>query len=231
MQTVTLEAKDRANMGTSNSRRMRRDGLIPAVLYGKKLANVHLALDAEAFDAAVRHHSRILDLKMPAGTTEKAIIKEVQWDTFGEEVLHVDLGRIALDDKIQIRVPLRFTGDPKGVAAGGHLEVQMHEPMVECLAGAIPDEIKIDVSHLELDQIMRVKDVTGLPAGVKLHEHENAVVCHCKPPHIEEVPLAGAPAEGAAATGTEPEVITKGKKEEEGEAAEGAAEKKEGGKK
>jgi large subunit ribosomal protein L25 len=226
MQTVTLEAKDRASLGTSNSRRLRRDGLIPAVLYGKKQPNVHITLDAEAFDAAVRHHSRVLDLKLPGGTMEKAIIKEVQWDTFGDEVLHVDLGRIALDDKIHIRVPLRFTGDPKGVAAGGHLEVQIHEPMIECLAGAIPEDIRIDVSHLELDQIMRVRDVKGLPAGVKLLQLEDAVVCHVKPPHIEVLPEVAAPE--AAAAAAEPEVIAKGKKEEEGEGE--AAPEKEGGK-
>jgi large subunit ribosomal protein L25 len=213
-QTITLEAKDRSSLGTANSRRLRRDGLIPAVLYGKKVANVHLALDAVAFDAAVRHHTRILDVKLPTGSVEKAIIKEVQWDTFGDEVLHVDLGRIALDEKIEIKVPLRFFGDAKGVAAGGHLEVQLHEGMVECLAGNIPDEIRVDIAHMELDQIMRVKDMPALPAGVRMLEGTEAVVCHVKPPHIEAEPLAPVAAEPGAA---EPEVIAKGKKEEEGE--------------
>lgn len=217
-QQITLEAKDRASLGTANSRRMRRDGLIPAVLYGKKQANVHLALEASAFDTAVRHHSRILEVKLPDGKLEMAILKEVQWDTFGDHVLHVDLGRIALDDKIHIKVPLKYFGDAKGVAAGGHLEVQMHEATVECLAGKIPDEIRVDVAHLELDQIMRVKDMPAFPEGVKMLEHEEAVVCHVKPPHIEEVVAPVVPEAGAA----EPEVIAKGKKEEEegGEAEE-----------
>jgi large subunit ribosomal protein L25 len=212
-QQITLDAKDRVSLGTANSRRLRRDGLIPAVLYGKKQSNVHLALDAEAFDMAVRHHSRILEVKLPDGKLEKAIIKELQYDTFGDHVLHVDLGRIALDDKIHIKVPLKFFGDAKGVAAGGHLEVQLHEATVECLAGKIPDDIRVDVSHMELDQIMRVKDMAALPEGVKMLEGEEAVVCHVKPPHIEEEVAPVAPEAGAA----EPEVIAKGKKEEEGE--------------
>ena len=219
-QTITLEAKDRASLGTANSRRLRRDGLIPAVLYGKKVANVHIALDAVAFDTAVRHHTRVLDVKLPSGDVEKAIIKEVQWDTFGDEVLHVDLGRIALDEKIEIRVVLKFAGDAKGVAAGGHLEVQLHEAMVECLAGNIPDEIKVDIAHMEMDQIMRVKDMPPLPEGVKLLEDADTVVCHVKPPHLEPEVVPGVVPGAEAAATTEPEVIAKGKKEEEGAEAE-----------
>jgi large subunit ribosomal protein L25 len=215
-QTITLEAKERSGLGTSNSRRLRRDGLIPAVLYGKKVANRNLVLDATAIDAAVRHHSRIIDVKLPNGSVEKAIIKEVQWDTFGDEILHVDLGRIALDDKIHVKVAFKFVGDPKGVAAGGHLEVGLHEAMIECLAGNIPDEIRVDISPLELDQILRVKDLVNLPQGVKVLEHEEAVVAHVKAPHAE----AEAPPAAAEAGAAEPEVIAKGKKEEEGEGEE-----------
>ncbi len=210
----TLEAKQRAELGSANCRRLRRRGLVPAVLYGKKIANVHLALDAAAFDAALRHHSRILDLKLPDGRVEKAIIKEVQYDTLGDHVLHVDLGRIALDEKIEVAVPLKFVGEPKGAAAGGHLEVVVHEVRVECLAGAIPDELRIDVSHLELGQILRAKDVQSLPEGVRLLSGADVVLCHLKAPvEVEEVTPGAAP-EGAAA---EPEVIAKGKKEEEAE--------------
>src|SRR5688572_16653528 len=97
-ETLTLEAKDRATLGTSNSRRLRRQGLIPAVLYGKKQDNLNLVVSASAFDAILRHHGRILDVKLPDGKMQKAILKEVQWDTFGDAVLHVDLGRVALDD-------------------------------------------------------------------------------------------------------------------------------------
>lgn len=218
MQTLTLEAQDRASLGTSNSRRLRRGGLIPAVLYGKKIENANLAVSAEAFATILRHHGRILDLKLPSGKTEKAIVKEVQWDTFGEEVLHIDLGRVALDDKIQLKIELKLSGEPKGKAAGGHLEVHLHEATIECLAGAIPDHIKIDVAHLELDQVMRVKDVP-LPPGVKILEHEEAAVASCKMIFVEEMPAPGAAA--AAPGAIEPELITKGKKEEEGE--EGAA--------
>ncbi|HVY60898.1 MAG TPA: 50S ribosomal protein L25 [Planctomycetota bacterium] len=222
METLTLEAKDRGTLGTANSRRLRRDGLIPAVLYGKKVANLNLAVDRDAFASVMRHHGRILDVKLPDGKVEKAILKEIQWDTFGEEVLHIDLGRVALDDKIHLKVGLRFSGDPKGVAAGGHLEVHMHEAMIECLAGAIPDVIKIDVAHLDLDQVMRVKDVP-LPHGVKILEHAEAAVAGVKMAHLEEL-VPGAPAGAEAAGGAEPEVIAKGKKEEEGgEGAEGGA--------
>lgn len=216
-ETITLEAKDRAALGSANSRRLRRKGLVPAVLYGKKVANVNIALDAGAFNAALRHHSRILDLKLPDGKIEKAMIKEVQFDTFGDAVLHVDLGRIALDEKVEIRVPLKYTGDPKGVAAGGHLEIVLHEATIECLAGNIPDDLRIDISHLELDGILRAKDVKALPEGVRLLEGAETVLCHVKPPQIEPEVVPGAAPEAAA---TEPEVIGKKKVEEEGEGEE-----------
>ena len=117
METLTLEATDRGTLGTANSRRIRRSGMIPAVLYGKKVDNVNLAVSREAFLSVLRHHGRILDIKLPSGSTEKAILKEVQWNTFGDEVLHIDLGRVALDDKIQIKIEFKFVGDPvKGIA-------------------------------------------------------------------------------------------------------------------
>lgn len=219
MKTISLEAQDRSTLGSSNTRRLRRQGLIPAVLYGKKLDNLNLAVSREAFDAVIRHHGRLLDVKLPGGATEKAMIKEVQWDTFGDEVLHIDLGRVSLTDKIQIKVELKFFGDPKGIAAGGHLDVHMHDAMIECTAGNIPDVIKIDVSPLELDQQLRVKDLGPfLPQGVKLLEHEEVAVVGVKLVFVEEMPAPGtAPAEAGA---VEPEVITKGKKDEEGEEAE-----------
>lgn len=209
--TFTLEAVDRASLGTANSRRLRRDGLIPAVIYGKKLENLNVAFGREQFETAIRQHTRILDVKLPGGKVEKAILKEVQWDTFGDEVLHVDLGRVALDDRIQLSIALRFAGDPKGVAAGGHLEVYLHEARIECLAGSIPESLKIEVSHLELDQVMRVRDVT-VPEGVRLLEDAETAVASVKKA-LEEFAPAAAPAEAGAA---EPEVIAKGKKEEEG---------------
>ena len=221
MQTITLEAKGRDTLGTANSKRMRRSGLIPAVLYGKKIANVNLAVGKDDFASVLRHHGRILDLKLPDGKVEKAILKEVQWDTYGDYVLHIDLGRVALDDKIHLKVELKFVGDPKGVAAGGHLETHMHEAMIECLAGAIPDMIKIDVSPLELDQVLRVKDI-AVPAGVKILEQPEAPVASVKMAIVEDMPApGGVTAETAGAT--EPEVITKGKKDEEGAEGEAAA--------
>jgi large subunit ribosomal protein L25 len=228
MQTLTLEASERALLGTSNSRRLRRTGLVPAVLYGKKQPNVNFAVSRDALENVLRHHGRILDVKLAGGKTEKAILKEVQWDTFGEHVLHIDLGRVALDDKIHLKVPLKFAGDPKGLAAGGHLEIHLHEAHIECLAGDIPEFIKVDVSGLELDQQLRAKDVP-MPKGMRLLEHEDVAVAGVKAVR-EEVLVAAAPVEGAAAA--EPEVIAKGKKEEEGEApAGGEAAKAKGEKK
>jgi len=218
MQTLSLEATDRTALGSSNTRRLRRTGMVPAVLYGKKQANVHFAVKREAIESVLRHHGRILDVKI-AGKTEKAILKEVQWDTFGEHILHIDLGRVALDDKIHLKVPLKFTGDPKGLAQGGHLEVHMHEAHIECLAGDIPEFIKVDVAHLELDQQVRVKDIK-MPAGSRILDQDEAAVAGVKAAHIEDAPAG---ADGAPAGGVEPEVITKGKKDEEGAAAEGDA--------
>ncbi len=216
-ETLSLETRPRGDLGSANSRRLRRSGLIPAVLYGKKVDNVNLAVSREAFETILRHHGRVLDVVLPDGRVEKAMIREVQYDPFGEEVLHVDLGRVALDEKIHVTVPLVLTGDPVGVAKGGHLEVNLHELEIECLAGAIPDNIKVSIAAMELDQQMRVKEIP-VPEGVKILEGEDVVVVHVAPPRLEEpVPGVVAP---EAATGAEPEVIAKGKKEEEEEGEE-----------
>lgn len=217
--TITLEAQSRAALGSASSRRLRRQGLIPAVLYGKKVDNVNLVVDGEAFESVLRQHGRILDVKLPDGTLEKAMIREVQYDPFGDEVLHVDFSRIALDEKIKLPIEIEYKGEAKGTKTGGIFEVSVHSLEVECLAGNIPEKIVVDVSELDIDQVLRVKDVKS-PEGARLLADPETAIARVAPPRLEEE--VAAPAVAAAEAGAaEPEVIAKGKKEEEeGEAAE-----------
>ena len=215
-ETITLEARERVGFGTANSRRLRREGLIPAVLYGKKIGNLNLVVERRAFESVMRHRGRILDVRLPDGRVEKAIIKEVQFDPFGEEVLHVDFGRVALDEKIEVKVGLKLVGEPKGTAASGHLDVALYELRVECLAGNIPEAVKFDVSNLQLDQFVRVRDLAA-PEGARILDDPETVVLHLAPAREVEEIAAPAPAEVGAA---EPEVIAKGKKVEKAVEAE-----------
>ncbi|GIW70981.1 MAG: 50S ribosomal protein L25 [Planctomycetota bacterium] len=213
-EVYTLEAALRDQLGSAHSRRLRRAGRVPAVLYGKKQDNLHLSLDAARFADALRHHTRILAVALPDGRTEQAVIKEVQWDELTDQVLHVDLARVDLKERIEVEVDLRFVGESRGVAQGGTLEVQLHALTIECEAGAIPDEIRVDVSGLGLDEELRVRDLV-LPPGVEVLHEADELVCSVSPPRAAEEEEAAAAATPPQAAGAEPELITRPKREEE----------------
>jgi large subunit ribosomal protein L25 len=203
---MTLEATAREKLGSANSRQLRRQGLTPAVLYGKKMDNVNLSLDTVQFADALRQHARILSVKLPGGGEEQAVIKEIAWDELTDEILHVDLSRVDLDERIQVDVEVALVGDSKGVMQGGMLQHVLHELPVECRAGAIPDAIKHDISELGIEGVVRVGEL-ALPEGVTTSRAADEMVCQILPPKRGE----DLTVEGEAAA--EPELVAKPKKE------------------
>jgi large subunit ribosomal protein L25 len=209
-ESVTLVAEAREGRGSHRARKLRAAMKVPGVVYGHKEATISLTVPGDVLTSAVRHGARVVDLQL-GGTTEKALIRELQWDHLGKEILHVDFIRVSRDERIHQHVPLKLFGTAPGIAAGGVLDQPMHMLHIECLALAIPEFIRVTVSELQLDGSIHVRDLK-LPEGVKALGDPEAIVVHITAPKVE----AEAAAEGETA---EPEVIGRQKTEEE-EAAE-----------
>jgi large subunit ribosomal protein L25 len=210
-EAVVLEAKTRDGNGSQAAKRLRKQGLIPAVVYGHKEATVSVALSADDFHKAVRHGARVVDLQT-GGKLQKALIREIQWDHLGHDILHVDFYRVAADERIVVTVPIDIRGTAPGVSAGGILDQPLHTLSVECPAISVPDSIRVNINELQLDAAIYVRDLT-LPPGVKAMNDPDAIVVHVTAPIAEpEAPVA------PAAESAEPEIIGRQKAaEEEGE--------------
>ena len=213
-QTAQITAKPRAELGSRANKRLRDAGLIPGVIYGHKEAVVTITLPKKETVNHLKHGAHVFDLAVE-GKSEKCLVKEVQYDHLGIEVLHVDFARVSLDEKVEVTVPIELKGEPKGEKDGGVLQQIISELDVECLVTDIPDKIVHNVSEMALDDVLHIKDLQ-LPNGVRPLADGEQIVAQVK--EIKEEEAAPVAAEGEAA---EPEVI--GKKPEEGEAAEGAA--------
>jgi len=204
----TLEMVPRKAAGSRESRRLRRNGFIPAILYGHGEKNVELAAKREAVEAVVRHGSRFVELTGAVKTA--AVVRELQWDAMGSEPLHIDLLRVSKSDKVKVRVPVDLKGECPGQRAGGIVSIVLHEIELECPAEAIPDHIHAQVGHLEVGHAIKVKDLE-LPKGARSLADGEETVVTCLVP--------GKKAEEAAVV-AEPEVIGRKAAEEAGTAAE-----------
>ncbi len=211
-EAVILTALERTEHGTHNARRLRRGGKIPAVLYGHKEATIPLSLSRDELYKAVRHGVRLVDVKQ-GDKMEKALIRDVQWDPLGHDILHVDFARVSMDERIQVDVRVELRGTAPGVTGGGAINQPLHNLKVECLAISIPESIRVSIAELQLEQAIKVKDLT-VPEGVKVLNDAEAIVVQCVPKVIEEVaPVVGA-AVAPVAESAEPELIGRKKPEE-----------------
>jgi large subunit ribosomal protein L25 len=211
-ETVALVAQSRQENGSQAARRLRRKGLIPAVLYGHKEATIMLTLNVEEVTKALRHGARVVDLKTEGGKEEKAFIRELQWDHLGKSLLHVDFTRVSLDERITVTVRVELRGIAPGVNAGGVLDQPLHELEIECLAISIPESIRVSIAELQVGGMIHVKDL-HLPEGITTKADPDAIVVHVTTPAAEAEPGSIPEAGGSA----EPEVIGKAKEEEESE--------------
>lgn len=185
---------------------MRRAGKIPAVLYGHGQEAVSLSVATDAMEAVLRHGGHVVELT--GSVNESALIRELQWNTWGTEVVHVDFSRVSADETVEVTVPVELRGEAPGLKAGGVLEHLLHEIDIECLATDVPDKIRANVNHLVIGQSITVADLK-LPEGAKCMADPTDVVVQCVMP--TELPEEGEAGEGAEA---EPELIG-GRKEEE----------------
>jgi large subunit ribosomal protein L25 len=218
--TVTLSLKARDGRGKREARRMRRQGIIPGVLYGHGEETVAVALSCDDLTKAVKHGVRVVDLDQ-AGKLEKALIRDLQWDPLGHDILHVDFARVAADERITVDVRLELKGTAPGVTAGGNLDQPLHNLEVECLAIAIPESIRVNISEMQIDSVIKVRDLV-LPPGVTTKVDPDTVVVMVHPPVVE---AAATPA-GVEPEQAEPEVIGRKVAEEAEEEPEKKQEKK-----
>jgi large subunit ribosomal protein L25 len=206
-----LVAEIREQTGKHENRRLRKAGRIPVVLYGHGKENLSLSVSAEDIDALVRRGSRLIDLR--GAVSETAFLRELQWDTWGTHVLHVDLTRISAHEKVEVVVGLELRGEAPGMREGGVVDQSMHEIELECPVAAVPDKIEVNVNNLNLDESITVGDLE-LPEGATVKAAPEAVVVQCVVP--AELPEEE---EAAEAVAGEPEVIG-AKPDEEAEGGE-----------
>ena len=201
-----LKVDAREATGSQNNKRLRLAGMVPAILYGHGETNVNLTVRQDDMATVLRHHSRVVELQGAAN--EKALIRDLQWDVYGNDVLHVDFTRVSEHERVTLMVPLELKGDAPGVKLGGALEVIVHEVEVECEAEAIPEKIEVNVKDLALEGEITAADL-ALPAGVSMVTDGDVLLVHCVKPKAMDLG-----AEGAVA---EPEVIGRKPGEEEEE--------------
>jgi len=215
---ITVAAETRDSRGKNEARRLRVRGLTPAIVYGATSGPVPVAVDPRAIAKILRSrsgHNTIFNVEIKGGETTPVMIADWQNDPIKETLLHVDLKRIDMTKRVHVKIPVVTTGDPRGVKEqGGLLEAVTREIEIECLPVDIPEEFRVDVSNLMIGQNLRASEIP-LSGSAKLLTPADAVLAHVVALKAEAAPEAAA--EGAtAAAPAEPEVIKKGKKEEEG---------------
>lgn len=207
MKTEVLTARVRTETGSRACRKLRAHGEIPANLYGAK-ENVSLAVNAWKMNQLINAHASLLEIAWD-GRKELVQVVEVQRNTFGDDVMHVDMHKIDVNKPITGEVDLVFKGEPKGVKAGGHMMRPFKSLEVEALPRNMPREIVIRVDDIGLNEGLHIEEIP-LPEGVKALGDPRALVVTVIP-HVEVVEEETLDEAGAA----EPEVIAKGKQDEE----------------
>jgi large subunit ribosomal protein L25 len=222
---ATLEATARDTFGKNEARRTRRQGRVPAVVYGasgdgpgkEAKEATPIAVDPKALLKILHSESganTLISLRLAGAGDTRVLVKEYQLDPITHQVLHADFYRVAMDRAIQVTIPVIVKGEPKGVKQqGGVLEFIRREIEVECLPGDIPENVEIDVSELMLHQGVRVRDLAANPKWKAVSEPDLMLI-HVIMPKAEEAPAPAEAAAAAPAAPAEPEVIKKGKKEE-----------------
>lgn len=228
MKTIDLEAELRTRTGKQAARRLRREGRIPAILYGGGRAPAPLSVDRNRLDAALKSSEHVIVRLSIEGGEEReahAILRDIEVDPISRAYTHADFQRVRLDEKVRAVVKLVFTGSAAGVKEGGILDEHLREVEVEGKVLDIPGEIEVDVSGLSIGEAIHARDLR-LPDGVTLLTDPERSVASVVPPAAEVEETPPAPAEGEeGATAAE----GKGEGEGEGE-AEGKATLDEGGK-
>lgn len=210
-----LKLTKRERTGTHAARRLREQGLVPAIVYGHGEANVAVSVSRHDIELAVQHGEQLIQADVD-GQQENFLIKDVQYDYTGLHILHVDLTRVSLDERVTVTVSVVLRGTPVGVETeDGVLTQHLDELECECLVTEIPEELRVSVNELHVDEVLRVADME-LPEGLLVRVDPETPVASVSVVAEEEA-VAAEEVEEA-----EPEVVGE-KKEEEEPGGEGSA--------
>jgi large subunit ribosomal protein L25 len=216
---MKLAVSKRTHLGSTACRRMRREGRIPGVVYGHQKDAVSFEVAWDSLAPVLKAGTRVVDLDVD-GHVEKAMFRQIQWDTFGAAVKHIDLLRIDPNERVEVQVPIVLKGIAAGVLSGGILDHHLHSITLECLAIQIPDGIPVKIADLQIGQAIHVSELELPPNTVVKNEPETVVV------QVKQaLETDGTAGEGPEAGPTEPELV--GRKVKETDEEEGEDTKKE----
>ena len=172
MKQVTLSAIKREKTGKEISKKLRKQGLIPAIVYGPRFQPLPIAVKFNELESILIKHkgeTLLFNLELSDGEPSKiqAILKDYQIHPITDKIIHIDFLAIHEEETITLDIPLEFLGKPVGISKGGVLEILLHELTIECLPSNIPDKIYIDISNLDVGDVLHVKDVK-VPEGIKV---------------------------------------------------------------
>ncbi len=220
-QQAKLTVQTRTQVGRNAIKKVRKEGLIPGVIYGVGQEPINLEVNGRQLSTVLAHASSeniLLELEIVDGDNKRnslAMIQEVQHHPIQRQILHVDFHAVSATEKITAEVPIETIGEPVGVKTnGGLLEHNLRDLEVECLPADLPERIEVDVTNLDINQSIHVKDLK-LPPGVEAITDPDLTVVAVSAPRVDEEPT-----EALGATPAAPEVITAKKPEEGAGAAE-----------
>jgi large subunit ribosomal protein L25 len=175
--TLLLEAQIREHTGSKAAARVRKQGQIPAIVYGHKQDPVAISLDGHDFAEGLHHGHRLMDVKI-GGKTQKMIVKDLQYDHLGRDIVHVDLMRVDVTETVRVTVPIELKGTAQGTHEGGIVEEHTDHVEVECMVTNMPESIVVPVKDLRVGEAIYARDVT-LPEGVTLVSSPDMLLVAC----------------------------------------------------
>jgi len=205
MSSETIAVTKRDSVGTNASKRLRATGQVPAILYGHGQENINLSIRADALGNIIKHGTKLLSLT--GDVTDTAVLRQVQWDTYSSDVLHVDLFRVSATESVEVTLPIHLHGEAPGVSEGGQLVFQTHELTILCPASSIPEYLVVGLGGLHLGQSVHANEVR-LPEGASLVSSGSPIV-------VQVVKTVDVTDEQLAANAAEPELIRKEKSKDE----------------
>lgn len=214
MASVNLTAQKREDLSNTSTKGLRKNGYIPGVFYYKDAPSIAISVKATLLNPFVyTSEVRIIDLLIEGvDKMQKCILKDIQFDPVSDKPVHFDLWGISENEKIKVEVPLKMVGSPVGVRDGGVIQQNLYTIEIECFPGDIPSHIDVNIEHLAIGNSVHVNEIEA--KNFEILDNPETTIVAVVPPAVEvvETPVEG---EAVAEEGAEPEVIAKGKKEEE----------------
>jgi large subunit ribosomal protein L25 len=195
MEEATIKAEIRQGKGKSSVRKLRTQGRVPGVVYGKDVTALPITVSAKEWERLGRHLKRNAILKMfleMGGKVEErpVMVKDVQTGFANDKILHIDFLQVSMERTVEVEIPVRLTGQPKGALKNGIIELHLRTVMVECLPGQIPEALELDITELDIGDSIHVHEVS-IP-GVRFLEHSDVAIVTVTPPTTEEQPAVEA---------------------------------------